>query len=35
MIESIKILTRQEQMKMAPMIKDDVTAKKKLFYQRV
>ncbi len=34
-MESIKILTEQEQMKMAPMFKDDVTAKKRLFYQDV
>jgi hypothetical protein len=35
MIESIKILTGQEQMKMEQMFKDDVTAKKRLFYQDV
>ncbi len=35
MIESIKISTGQEQMKMEQMFKDDVTANKRLFYQDV
>ncbi len=35
MMESNKILTGQEQMKMAQMLKNDVTTKKWLFYLNV